>query len=144
MTVEGPEHDTVLLTEFDSREKGLIHRRNYKVLDKALKVWYYDLNKKLFNSKLPRNLPVKVMSTKKFWGLFWYNPETLKPIRIEVNADCWDPIKVLVHEMVHCWQRHVKHDESPIQHNKIFSDKLRSCYKRMNMPPPTRWELSNK
>lgn len=123
-----------------------IPRKSYKILDKALKVWYNDLNKKLFRDSLPRNIPIYSFSSRKFYGLFAYGCDAKGkafPEWIRINADAPIPITILVHEMVHVWQRCVKQKESKVMHDREFATKLRWCYDKLGLPKPSRLELSN-
>lgn len=76
-----------------------------KVVDKYLKVWYLVLNKECFDGKLPKDLPITSERHKDRRGACWIKGRTVKGIFIEPRDP--EPIRVLLHEMVHAYQTHV-------------------------------------
>lgn len=109
-----------------------------KVVDKYLKIWYSVLNRELFDNKLPKKIPIgsaRVRGLKGFTD-FRISAETGKYSKVYclcVDPRDYNPLEVLLHEMVHVWQCKVlqyKYPHKPM-HDHVFWQKFRLAKRQL-------------
>lgn len=102
-------------------------------LSQTLNLLYYIFNRLLFDGKLP-TVPVKVRDISKegCQGWFDYDRATLTG-EIVISSETLDPVKVLVHEMVHVYQIAVLKHKPPADshHTPSFVRLLYPRYKKL-------------
>lgn len=102
-----------------------------KVVDKYLEIWYLVLNREIFNNKLPRKLPVRSMRERGLRGYtqYWVDPGkgSARTVCVGIDPRDYNPLEVLLHEMVHVWQAKVlkyKFPHKPM-HDHVFWQKFK-------------------
>lgn len=102
-----------------------------KAVDKYLRIWYTVLNREIFDNKLPKKIPLGSVRIRGLRGAtdFMVNPENgaARIICVVVDPRDYNPLEILLHEMVHMWQAKVlkyKYPHSPM-HDHVFWQKFR-------------------
>ena len=102
-------------------------------LGSTLNLLYYIFNRCLFDNKLP-TVPIKVRDISDTGCQGWFDYDRVSKIgEIVISSETLDPVKVLVHEMVHVYQISVlKHRPSvESHHTPSFVRLLYSRYKKL-------------
>lgn len=101
-----------------------------KVVDKYLKVWYAVLNREIFNGKLPKKAKVYSERSSELRGCCLVRNK--KVVGIWVDPRDSEPVRVLLHEMVHAYQSVVlKYPDSAPDHDHAFWQKLQVCERKL-------------